>query len=165
MDLLTTYTHDSELQGLTKLSPISTLYKYTYYTLSSLAGSVITTMENLQLLCSGCYCPANIPQLKCQLNYITISSQPPLQNSTELNITTVLVISSRHGPHRKCRISIIAWVFVAAGTCLKCRCVETVAVYSPISRSLHNNDCTRYNTFLRKVAEILPDFNTSHLIR
>jgi hypothetical protein len=31
-------------------------------------------MEILQLLCSRPYCPANIPQLNCQLNYSAISS-------------------------------------------------------------------------------------------
>lgn len=34
---------------------------------------------SLQLLCSGCYCPANIPRL----NYEAISSQPPFHNSTD----------------------------------------------------------------------------------
>jgi hypothetical protein len=41
-------------------------------------------MEILNLLWPRRYCPANIPQLNCQLNYSAISSEPPLQNSTEL---------------------------------------------------------------------------------
>jgi hypothetical protein len=44
---------------------------------------------------------------------------------------TVLVIISRHGPHRKHRTSTVACVLVAAGTCLPSRCLETAAVYSP----------------------------------
>jgi hypothetical protein len=87
-------------------------------------------MEILQLLCSR-RCPlANIPQMNRQLNYRVISSQPLLQNSTQLIAPTDLVINSRHGPHRK-HCSIVACVFVAAGTCLPSRCLETVAVYSP----------------------------------
>jgi hypothetical protein len=41
-------------------------------------------MEILQLLCSRRYCPANISQLNCHLNYTAISYQPPLKNSTDL---------------------------------------------------------------------------------
>jgi hypothetical protein len=37
---------------------------------------------------------------KSELNYSTISSQPPLQNSTKLIAPTVPVITSQHGPHR-----------------------------------------------------------------
>jgi hypothetical protein len=82
-------------------------------------------MEILQLLCSRCYCPANIPLLNCQFNYSAISSQAPLQNSTELIALTALVITSRHGPHRKHRYSTVAFVFIAAGTCLPNCCPET----------------------------------------
>jgi hypothetical protein len=62
MNLLITYTHHTELQVITALSLISTRYK-----------------SLLQLLCLRRYCTANIPQL----NYSAISSQPPLQNSTD----------------------------------------------------------------------------------
>jgi hypothetical protein len=48
-------------------------------------------MEILQLLRSR-RCPlANNPQLNCQLNYSAISSQPPLQNSTDYIIVKVKV--------------------------------------------------------------------------
>jgi cytochrome c oxidase assembly factor CtaG len=43
----------------------------------------------------------------------------------------VLVITSRQGPHRKHFSFIVGCVFVAVGTCLPIRCLETVAVYSP----------------------------------
>jgi hypothetical protein len=88
-------------------------------------------MEILQLLCSYHYCPVNIPQLVIPINYSAISSQPPLQNSTELIAPTVLVITSRHGPHTKCRSSIVVCVFAAMETCLPSRCLQTVTVYSP----------------------------------
>jgi hypothetical protein len=59
------------------------------------------------------------------------SSHPPLQNSTHLITPTGLVVTPRHGPHRKHRLSIFACLFVAAKTYLPSRCLETVAVYSP----------------------------------
>jgi hypothetical protein len=56
---------------------------------------------------------------------------PPVQNSTELITPTVLVKTSRHGPHRKHRLysskSVVACVFVATGTCVPSRCPETVS--------------------------------------
>jgi hypothetical protein len=39
---------------------------------------------------------------KSQLNYSIISSQSPLQNSTDLTAPIVPVITSKHGTHRKC---------------------------------------------------------------
>jgi hypothetical protein len=53
-----------------------------------------------------------------------LSSQPSAQNSTELTAPTVLVITSRHGQHRKHSSSIVAFVSVAAGTCLPNCCPE-----------------------------------------
>jgi hypothetical protein len=41
--------------------------------------------------------------------------------------------------------SIVSHRFVAAGTCLPCRCLEAALVYLFISRSLHSNSSTRYN--------------------
>jgi hypothetical protein len=45
----------------------------------------------------------------------------------------VLVLTSKHGPHRKHPVSnsnsIVRRVFVAAGTCLRSRCPEKVVVY------------------------------------
>jgi hypothetical protein len=44
------------------------------------------------------------------------------------------MVMSRHGPHRKHPVSnsnyVVVCVFVAAGTCLLSRCLETVVVYS-----------------------------------
>jgi hypothetical protein len=82
-------------------------------------------MKILQLLWSRRSPLVNIPQLNCQFNYRAKSSKLPLQNSTELIALTVLVITSRHGPRRKRRYSIIACVFVAAGTCLQNCYLET----------------------------------------
>jgi hypothetical protein len=102
-------------------------------------------MEILQLLWSHC-CPlVNTPQLNCQLNYSAISSQPPLQSSTEFIAPAVLVITSLHGPHRKHCSSIVALVSIATGTYLPSCCPETALVYSPVSQLLHSNGCTRYS--------------------
>jgi hypothetical protein len=75
-------------------------------------------MEILQLLWSH-HCPlANTSQLIIPINYSAISSQPPLQNSTELITPTVLVITSQHGPHRKHRFSVVVFMSIAVGMCL-----------------------------------------------
>jgi hypothetical protein len=55
-----------------------------------------------------------------------LSSQRPVQNSLSTQICPLL-ITSRHGQHRKHRSSIVAFVFVAAGTCLPRLCPETAA--------------------------------------
>jgi hypothetical protein len=47
--------------------------------------------------------------------------EPASTRVTDLLLQTVLLITFRHGPHRKHRSS-IAFVFVAAGTCLPSRC-------------------------------------------
>jgi hypothetical protein len=40
----------------------------------------------------------------------------------------------------------VAFVSLAAGSCLQRRCPETALVYLRISRSLHSNGSARYNT-------------------
>jgi hypothetical protein len=62
-----------------------------------------------------------------------LSSQSPVQNSTEFIAPAVLVITYRHGSHRKHPVSnsnsTVASVFFAAGKCLLSRCPEAVAAY------------------------------------
>jgi hypothetical protein len=62
-----------------------------------------------------------------------LSSQLPVQNSTELVAPTVLVIRSQHESHRKHPVSnsnsTVVCVFVEEGTCLLSRCPEMVAAY------------------------------------
>jgi hypothetical protein len=48
---------------------------------------------------------------------------------------SVFKITPWQGPHRKHHSSIVARVFVAAGTCLSSCCPETSVVYLPISQS------------------------------
>jgi hypothetical protein len=63
--------------------------------------------------------------LNCELNYSAISSQPPLQSSTELVALILFFITPRRGPHRQHPVSPVAYVTVAAGTCLLSRCPGT----------------------------------------
>jgi hypothetical protein len=94
MDLLTTYTHNSELQVITMLSPISTLYKSAQHLLSLFQPPVslpavpwqrLQPAEILQFQAfrSSCHSRPCRTLVNCQVNYSAISSQPPLQSSTD----------------------------------------------------------------------------------
>jgi hypothetical protein len=74
-------------------------------------------------------------------------SNPPPHGSV-VSLTIVLLITSRHGTHRKhlcfhCNC-IVALIFVAAWTCLPIRCLETGCITPLFIRLLHSNGCTRY---------------------
>jgi hypothetical protein len=56
--------------------------------------------------------------------------------STELITPTVLVLDSRHGPHKKHRSSIVAFLSVTAGTCLPSCFPETYCLTSSIKNLL-----------------------------
>jgi hypothetical protein len=93
LDLLVTYTHNSQLQVIITLSFIYTLYRSLEHTLRlfSLLPLVVSwwwilTIDTIQLLCSRLYCPANIPQLA--------------------HFSSCLLIASRHWLHRKHRSSV-----------------------------------------------------------
>jgi hypothetical protein len=66
-------------------------------------------------------------QNSCQFstNYSAISSQPPLQSSTELVAPTLLFITARDGWRRQHPVSRVACVTVAAATWSPSRCPET----------------------------------------
>jgi hypothetical protein len=117
------YTHHSELQAVTVPLLFSTTQKSPQHSLTSFQPAVsspavpwqrLLIMEILQL-----------PALRSSLHSFPCRTQL----STEI-VPTVLLITSRHGSHRKHSPSIVACVLVAAGTCLPSRCLETVAVYS-----------------------------------
>jgi hypothetical protein len=112
MDLLTTwYTH------LETTAPplISTIHKPLKHTLSLFQPAVFTSRSLATASNSG-----NSSASRAQV----LSSQPPVQNSTQLIAPTVLVIIYRHGPHRKHRSSIVALVSFAPWTCLQSRSPE-----------------------------------------
>jgi hypothetical protein len=57
--------------------------------------------------------------------WATVEVFDPASTGSAALLHTVLLIISRHGPHRKRRSSIVALVSVAAETCLPSRCLET----------------------------------------
>jgi hypothetical protein len=149
MDLLTNYTHHSELQVITALSLIFTLYKLLAHVKSSqpsldVSWQRLLTVEILNFPPSYPLVRANHAEFN-SLNCRVISPQPPLQSSTELPTLNWLVapvlsfITPRWIQNRKLRSYMVACVFVCAGTCLPSRCSET-AVFM---RLLHRNGCIR----------------------
>jgi hypothetical protein len=136
LDLLTTYTHNSELQGLTAPPLISTIHKSPQHPLSLCRACCVSTPAvPWQRPCNSGGSSASLDQ--------ALSSQTPAQNS--LGCPNCL----QDNYHVESRISnsasIVAHRFVATGTCLPSRCLETSLLYSPISRSSHSNGCTRCN--------------------
>jgi hypothetical protein len=115
MDLLTTYTHDWELQVITKLSLISSLYK-SLYAKSSLVCSVFTsrclvTNHNIEdssasvftSLLSGEYPTTEAPSLlslPCRTQLWT--------NWVEVEVTLRLTVSQSNGAHDQ-QICITIW--------------------------------------------------------
>jgi hypothetical protein len=94
MNLLTACTHQSHLQVITLLSLISTFYKSSQHLLSLFQPAVSSPVvpwqrflrvEMLQLhaFTSLCYSSPCRTLVNSQLNYSAISSQPPLQGSTD----------------------------------------------------------------------------------
>jgi dolichol kinase len=88
------------------------------------------------------------PSLTIQLLHITslnwqLTTEHSHSPTTNSLLQTVLLITSRHGPHRKHRSSIVALVSVAAETCLPNRCLETSCLTPSFSCCLHVC-CGRY---------------------
>jgi hypothetical protein len=111
--LLTTYTHNSELQEITTLSLISTLYK-SLHAKSSPACSVFTSRSLATASNSG----------NSSTSCSQVRSLLSLSYRTKL-LTDWISPTFLHGPSIKHCSSIVACVFVAAGTCMPIRCLET----------------------------------------
>jgi hypothetical protein len=122
MDLLTTYTQNSELKAITAPPLISTVHKSPQHPTKPFPACCVFTSHSLTTASNS----GNPSRTQ------VLSSQPPMQNSTELIAPTVLVITYRHGPHRKQPVSnsnsMVACVFVAEKTFLPSRCPETVVI-------------------------------------
>jgi hypothetical protein len=73
MDILTIYSHDSELQALTTLSLISTLYKSPQHPLSLFAACCVFISRSLATVSNSGDSSASRAQV--------LSSQPLMQNS------------------------------------------------------------------------------------
>jgi hypothetical protein len=140
MDLLTTYTHHSELQVITALSLISTIHRSPQHPLSFFQPAVINSHSLSVASKSGdssasCthivtlwWISHNLLVVSCQLNYGTISSHTFLQSltqlSTELVNLNVFNITPRNRQCRKHCTSVVAHLFVSAGMCLPSYCLE-----------------------------------------
>jgi hypothetical protein len=94
--------------------------------------------------------PLSLPcraQLTGRPNYSAISSQPPLQSSTN---RPPQFLSLYNFPVRTGRTTLRSpaeCAAVAAGTRSPSRCPETDLIQPPISRSLHSDGYTRYNKY------------------
>jgi hypothetical protein len=95
MDLLTSYTHDSELQAVTAPPLISTINKSQQHPLSCFQHAVsslavpwqrLLTVEILQLHALRCSCHSRPCRTQLSTDYSAISSQPLLRSSTALPI-------------------------------------------------------------------------------
>jgi hypothetical protein len=112
MDLPTSYTHDSELQSVIAPPLISTIHKSA--PVNPFPACFVFTSRFQKTSSNSGDSSASRVQV--------LFSQPPVQNSTQLIAST-----SRHGPHRKHSSSIVAFVSVAARTCLPSCRPETAA--------------------------------------
>jgi hypothetical protein len=122
VDLFTTYSHDSDLQVITELWPISTVHK-SLHAKSSPACSVLNSCSLATASKSG-----DPSASRAQI----LSSQPSAQNSAKLSVNlllkTVLLIS-RHGPHRTHQVFIVVVQLLK----IPSRCPETT-LYIRLSR-------------------------------
>jgi hypothetical protein len=110
--MLTTYTYESELQALSKLSLIPTLHKSLLHlpnlfqpamSSSAVPWPGLLRMEICQLysLKSSSDSRTCRTLVNCQLNYSAMSSQHPLQSSTELVAPILFFITSLREPRLK----------------------------------------------------------------
>lgn len=107
---MTTYMHDSELQAVTLPPLVSTIHKSQQHPLSCFPACCIFTSPSLATASDSGDSSASRTQV--------LSSQPPVQNST------VLVITSQHGPHIKHCSSVVVLVCIATWMCILSCCIE-----------------------------------------
>jgi hypothetical protein len=115
IDLLTTYTHNSELQVITALLVISTLYKLSHHSLSLFPACCSFIIRSITTATNSGGSLVSSPQV--------LLWQPPVQNSThstrapffsplcrahlncqpstELVVPVLFFITTLHGPNRK----------------------------------------------------------------
>jgi hypothetical protein len=130
-NLLTTYKHHSELQVITALSLISTLYKPPQHPLSLFSSRFLVTAFN-----NG-HSSASRAQI--------LSSQSPLQSSIESlpKFSSVYPLCTDRVENTVSNSnSIIVFVFLAAETCLSIRCLETSCLFACcIAMDVHATIC------------------------
>jgi hypothetical protein len=118
MDLLTTYTHHSELHVTTALSLISTLYRSSQHPLSLLPVCCVFISRSWQRL-------------------LTVEILQLHEFRFHLHSVPCRTVSNSN--------SIVLCVFVATGMCLPIRCLETGCITPLFIRLLRSNGCTRHN--------------------
>jgi hypothetical protein len=92
MDLLTTYTYDSELQAITAPPLISTIHKSSQHPLSHFLACCVLISRSLAAAATSGDSSA--------FRALVLTSQRTVQNWTILNWLCPLLITSWHGPHR-----------------------------------------------------------------
>jgi hypothetical protein len=94
-------------------------------------------------------CNWTLYQLSAQLQRYLLSASLAELNSTEQAAPVLFFITTLHGQQRKRRSSIVARVFVSAGTCLPILCLETAYCIAMavvvVSKSLPSNGSIRHS--------------------
>jgi hypothetical protein len=130
MDLLSTYTHHSDLRLITAL-----------HAKSSPAYNVFNSRFLVTDSNSGDSSPSRPQLLASRFQYRTAC-----QLSTELVARVLFFITPRHGPRRQHLVSRVACVAVAAGPCLPSRCIATAVASLFVSRYLPSKSSIRHCT-------------------
>jgi hypothetical protein len=149
--LLTTCTHHSEIQVIRALLLICTFYKSPQHPLSLLQACCVFNSRSLATASNSGDSSASrahvVTVRRISRNWTLIFTSKLLHfiplHSTELLNLIFLKITPRRGPQRKHRSSIVAGVFVSAGTSLPSRCLETGCI-TPLFYLCVHVCCGRY---------------------
>jgi hypothetical protein len=134
MDLLTTYTHHSELQAITALSLIYALYKSPH--------AVISSLQCFQQPFPGL--TVDMLQLSALRSFLQDCSTELTANyQLHLAAPILFFIIPLRGRRRQHPVSPIAYVTVAAGTCLPSRCLTMGCTTPLFIHLLHCNGSIR----------------------
>jgi hypothetical protein len=143
--------HYSELQIITALSLISTLYKSPQHLISLFPGCCVSKSRSLAMASNSRDASASCAQVLSSqppmhnwilnrwptTNYSTISSQPRLQNSTELVAPSLFFLT----PHCDNTISPVSCITIAEGMCLPIHSLGSGCITPLFIHLLHINDC------------------------
>jgi hypothetical protein len=132
MDLLTTYTHDSELQAVTVPPQISTIHKSPQHPLSLFKPAVSSpAVPRPQLLTVEILHLHSLKSSLHRLLYRTDWTDNRLGHPSFHQDNSSARTTQKHPVSNS--TSIVAFRFVAAGMCLLSRCLEMCVVYWSIS--------------------------------
>jgi hypothetical protein len=157
MILLTISTHHLELQYITTLSLISTIYK-SLHAKSFLTCSVFNSLFLATASNSG-----GSSASRAQV----LSSQPPPQNSTLncLRRPSCLPYSPFAGTEQETPFRTVAYVFIYVGACLPIRCLEICSI-TPSFVRLSRGHCKAtddvHATLLWRLSSSYPKSESNH---